>query len=111
MDSSATQTASLRAFNETLGDRSVELTTVSLATGEIWFKGADVASSLGYVDPRQAVRKNVDDDDKVKLENLGVVSTTTPMNHNDRAQIFISESGLYSLILSSKKPEARAFKR
>ena len=111
MESSVSQTASLQAFSETFGDRSVELTTVATATGEIWFRGTDVASSLGYVDAKQAVRIHVDDEDKVKLENLGGVETTTLKNRNERSQIFISESGLYSLILTSKKPEAKDFKR
>jgi prophage antirepressor-like protein len=111
MESPVSQTASLQAFSETLGDRSVELTTVSADTGQIWFRGTDVASSLGYVDAKQAVRIHVDDEDKVKLENLGGVETTTLKNRNERSQIFISESGLYSLILTSKKPGAREFKR
>ena len=111
MESSVSQTASLQAFSETFGDRSVELTTVLAGTGQVWFRGTDVASSLGYVDAKQAVRIHVDDEDKVKLENLGGVETTTLKNRNERSQIFISESGLYSLILTSKKPGAREFKR
>ena len=100
MESPVSQTASLQAFSETLGDRSVQLTTVSTATGEIWFRGTDVASSLGYSDPGKAVRTHVDDEDKVKLENLRGGETAGLKNRNERSQIFISESGLYSLILT-----------
>ena len=53
----------------------------------------------------------MDDDDKQKLENLRVVETTPLLNTYEKAQIFINESGLYSLILKSKKEEAKAFKR
>jgi prophage antirepressor-like protein len=110
MESSVSQTASLQAFSETLGDRSVEVTAISIGA-QTWFRGTDVASSLGYVNPCKAVRFHVDDEDKVKLENLWGSKTDTLKNHNERSQIFISESGLYSLILTSKKPEAKLFKR
>ena len=98
------------AFSETLCDKAVELTAV-LVEGSPWFRGADVAAALGYNDLGQAVRKHVDDEDKEKLENLRGVETTPLSNPNERAQIFISESGLYSLIMSSKKAEAKVFKR
>lgn len=71
--------------------------------GEPWFVGKDVAERLGYTDTAQAVRKHIDDEDK------GVVDLTTP-GGIQRATI-INESGLYSLVLSSKLPRARAFKR
>lgn len=71
--------------------------------GEPWFVGNDIAVALGYSDPRQAVRYHVDADDK------GVVKTTTPGGMQQ--VITINESGLYSLILSSKLPTAREFKR
>ena len=53
----------------------------------------------------------MDDDDKQKLENLRVVEATPLLNTYEKAQIFINESGLYSLILKSKKEEAKMFKR
>ena len=68
-----------------------------------WFVGKDVASVLGYTDTRKAIRMHVDDDDK------GGDILSTP---GGRQQItIINESGLYSLILSSKLPQAREFKR
>ena len=57
---------------------------------------------MGYKDVKQAIRKHVDEDDKQKLENLRVVETTPLLNTYEKAQIFINESGLYSLILKSK---------
>ena len=110
MESSVSQTASLQAFSETLGDRSVEVTAISIGA-QTWFRGTDVASSLGYVNPCKAVRTHVDDEDKMRLENLRGGETARLKNRNERSQIFISESGLYSLILTSKKPEAKLFKR
>lgn len=71
--------------------------------GEPWFVGKDVADILGYTDTAQAVRKHIDDEDK------GVVEMTTPGGKQN--MVIINESGLYSLILSSKLPTARAFKR
>ena len=71
--------------------------------GEPWFVGKDVASVLGYTDTRKAIRMHVDDDDK------GGDILSTP---GGRQQItIINESGLYSLILSSKLPQAKEFKR
>lgn len=71
--------------------------------GEPWFVGKDVADILGYSDTAQAVRKRIDDEDK------GVVEMTTPGGKQN--MVVINESGLYSLILSSKMPTAKAFKR
>lgn len=69
---------------------------------EPWFVGKDVASALGYNDTAQAIRKHVDEDDK------GGVEMTTP--GGKQKIIAINESGLYSLILSSKLPTAKQFK-
>lgn len=68
-----------------------------------WFVGKDVAQVLGYSDTAQAIRKHVDAEDK------GVVEMTTPGGVQQITAI--NESGLYSLILSSKLPGAKKFKR
>ena len=70
--------------------------------GEPWFVGKDVADILGYSDTAQAVRKHIDNEDK------GVVEMTTP--GGKQPVTIINESGLYSLILSSKLPKAKKFK-
>ena len=70
--------------------------------GEPWFVGKDVADILGYSDTAQAVRKHIDNEDK------GVVEMTTP--GGKQPVTIINESGLYSLILSSKLPTAKQFK-
>ena len=71
--------------------------------GEPWAVGKDVAEALGYKNPQEAVRMHVDPEDK------GVSKTLTPRGEQDVT--LINESGLYSLILSSKLPKAKEFKR
>lgn len=70
--------------------------------GEPWFVGKDIASKLGYTDTFGALKKHVDGDDKQNCQND---SFETP-----RGLTIINESGLYSLILSSKLPTAKQFK-
>ena len=71
--------------------------------GEPWLVGKDVARALGYSNPRDALAKHVDDEDK------GVSQIATPSGIQEMT--IINESGLYSLVLGSRKPEAKAFKR
>ena len=79
-----------------------EIRTV-LIGDEPYFVGKDVAEILGYSNTRDALAKRVDEEDK------GVASCDTPGGKQDLT--VINESGLYSLILSSKLPTAKAFKR
>lgn len=77
--------------------------------GEPWFVGRDVANILGYSRPRNALTMHVDDEDKV----VGVQNVTPYIvDTQGRKQYptLINESGLYSLILSSKLPSAKEFK-
>lgn len=71
--------------------------------GETWFVGKEIAEILGYSDTRKAIRIHVDKDDK------GVDEMATPGGL--QKTIIINESGLYSLILSSKLKNAKKFKR
>lgn len=89
----------LRIFNNTdFGDvRTVE------QDGGIWFVGKDVAEALGYSNPSNAVISHVDDEDKLR--------TQIKYAGQNREVSIINESGLYSLVLSSKLPSAKAFKR
>jgi len=79
-----------------------EIRTVEI-NNEPWFVGKDVAEVLGYSNPRKAIGDHIDDEDKgvTKCDTLG----------GSQDLIIINESGLYSLILSSKLPTAKAFKR
>lgn len=72
--------------------------------GEPWFVGKDVAEILGYAKARNAIARHVDDDDKNDAPFQGVLGGTQTVT-------IINESGLYSLILGSKLPKAKTFKR
>ncbi len=80
-------------------------------SGDPWFKGKDVATVLGYTNTKQALAVNVDDDDKKKLEEFSKGLPDRPLPGNAKNTIYINEAGLYSLILRSEKPEAKAFKK
>ena len=66
-----------------------------------WFKGCEVASILGYSDKKQAIRKNVDIEDKMKLNELMPSCGVTPLNSQPHT-IFINEKGLKSLVCKSR---------
>ena len=84
--------------NEEFGEvRSVEI------EGEPWFVGKDVAEALGYSNTKDALARHVDAEDK------GGSRFTTPSGEQEMT--IINESGLYSLVLSSKLPGAKKFKR
>jgi len=78
-----------------------QLRTVEI-NGEIWFVGKDVAEILGYTNSRKAIIDHVDEEDK------GVTKCDTPSGVQE--MVVINESGLYSLILTSKLPKAKEFK-
>lgn len=71
--------------------------------GEPWFVGKDVAEMLGYKDTSDALKKHVDAEDKLTRQFAD--------SGQNRQMYIINESGLYSLILSSKLPTAKQFKR
>ena len=71
--------------------------------GEPYFVGKDVAEILGYTNPSKALADHVDEEDKLNNESLSSLG--------QRGGWIINESGLYSLILSSKLPTAKKFKR
>lgn len=71
--------------------------------GEPWFVGKDVAEALGYSNTADAIQKHVDEEDKL--------TSQIAIAGQGRNVVIINESGLYSLVLSSKLPTAKAFKR
>ena len=80
-----------------------QIRTMTDEKGETFFVGKDVAMALGYSNTRKALQDHVDEEDKgvTKRDTLG----------GTQKMVFINESGLYSLILSSKLEQARQFKR
>lgn len=89
-------------MNEIFNFHGQEVRTV-IINNEPYFVGKDVAEILGYTNPRQALKNHVDEDDK------GVSKCDTPGGKQDL--VIINESGMYSLVLSSKLPQAKEFKR
>lgn len=85
--------------NENLG----EIRTI-IINNEVWFVGKDVARILGYAKPENAISTHIDNEDKTTTLIQGIGS-----NYKSKA-VIINESGLYSLILSSKLPRAKEFK-
>lgn len=79
-----------------------EIRTVETGS-EPWFVGRDVAEALGYERPDNAIRNHVDEEDKLMHQ--------ISASGQKRNMTIINESGLYSLILSSKLPTAKEFKR
>ena len=77
--------------------------TVIEKGGEFFFIGKEVAEKLGYINPQKAIRDHIEDEDKL-IERF-------VQSGQGRNMYIINESGLYSLILSSKLPQAKEFKR
>ncbi len=75
-----------------------------MVDGETYFVGKDVASALGYVNPTKAVSVHVDEEDRS-------MSEMDTHQRGSQMTVIINESGLYSLILSSKLESAKRFKR
>ena len=135
-----TTMSEIPCFSHTLHNRDISVAAV-VVNGEPWFRAKDVAIALGYANHTQAVRHNVDEQDRKQLKDfkklkfsllpecdkgdvethydseqttsgeLGSLKFRPPLQRNEGAQVFISEPGLYSLILGSQKPEAKAMHR
>lgn len=89
-------------MNEIFNFQGQQVRTATI-NGEPYFVGKDVAEILGYQRADNAVRNHVDEDDKLTHQ-----FSASGQNRN---MTIINESGLYSLILSSKLPQAKEFKR
>lgn len=83
-----------------------EIRTVWI-NGAIWFVGKDSATALGYADAKSAIADHVDPEDKMVIQKGQNATFEIP----NRGLTVINESGLYSLILCSKLPGAKRFKR
>ena len=92
----------IQIFNH---ERFGQIRTMTDERGEVLFVGKDVAEALGYSNPSNALQTHVDKEDKTTY--LNQVSGSNYMSKT----LFINESGLYSLVLSSKLPQAKMFKR
>ncbi|MDE5772304.1 MAG: phage antirepressor, partial [Ruminococcus sp.] len=91
-----------------------EIRTLEI-NGQVYFVGADVAKALGYANTKDAINTHVDEEDRMVLTkklfcNFLRSQNTTLENFPNRGLTIINESGLYSLILSSKLDSAKKFK-
>ena len=96
---------------------------VIVKDGEPWFAGKDVAEALGYNNTKKALIDHIDEDDKQLIQRSQIVTLENhlrkevfpfnfvPAEIPNRGLTFINESGVYSLILRSKLPAAKQFKR
>ena len=75
--------------------------------GEPWLVGKDVAQALGYSNPRKALADHVDPEDKLQGDGVTIRDSIG----REQTATLINESGLYSLVLSSKLPGAKRFRR
>ena len=82
---------------------------VTELNGEAWFVGKDVADVLGYERGTKAVVDHIDEDDRLMID--GTTQSQFGIELGQRGGWLINESGLYSLVLSSKLPTAKKFKR
>lgn len=74
--------------------------------GDIWFNANEISISLGYKNPKKAITKNIGKKDKIQLKNINMDIIIKKHPHS----IYISESGLYSLMLSSRLKKTKKFK-
>ena len=89
----------IQKFTSTICDQDVTVSPI-IVGGAPWFCARDVAAALGYANPQQTNRHKVDEDDRAQLKDLMVLPHSTIPEYHE-GQVFISESGLYSLILAS----------
>ena len=76
----------MQTFEHSVCERDVSLHTV-MVDGAPWFRGGDVANALNYANPQQALRKNVDEEDRVQLKHLMVLSESTTLEYHEGAQV------------------------
>ena len=81
-----------------------EVRTATDEHGEVWFVANDICAALGLENPRKAVADHVHEDDVTQKDTTDRLGRKQPTNH-------VNESGLYTLIFGSRKPEAKRFKR
>ncbi|MCI5871636.1 phage antirepressor KilAC domain-containing protein [Streptococcus sp.] len=93
-------------MNEIYNFKGQDVRTVTI-DNKPYFVGKDVADILGYSNSKDALNKHVDSDDKQIIQR----SQNATLDIPNRGLTIINESGLYSLILSSKLPQAKEFKR
>lgn len=89
------------------------ITTATSNDGEIFFRASELATALGFGNPRQAISTHVDNDDLQKLDiacDVQELDGTSKARKTQKVN-FVNESGMYALIFGSTKAEAKRFKK
>ena len=109
-DARATMASEMQLFTHRIGDHSIAINAMQVG-GVPWVRGNDVAVALGYAIPRKAIRDHVDQEDRQTLDDLMGDDSFRTLEYHEGSQVYINESGLYSLIMKSKMVHAKVFKR
>lgn len=83
------------------------ISTIIDNDNKLWVNANETASIIGYLDAKKAIQRHVDEDDKIKLEEINTSNMIDKHPHT----IYINEGGLYSIILASRLPRALKFKK
>ena len=92
----------------------VIIKTITDDNNVLWFKAKDIALFLGYVNAKQAIRHNIDNDYKTVLDNIEASNRGlyhSPLTVNAKNTVYINEPGLYQLIFASKLETAKTFQQ
>ena len=111
---SSNQLINLNDTYTTFKYNNLDILCIKINEFDIWFKAKEAAEGLCYKSTDKAIRDHVSNEDKITLENI--IKLGPPklgglenLSHNEKNSIFINEAGLYNLIFSSKKDEAKSF--
>jgi len=109
MESNISQMIQLNEINSSTYNCKIRFLRTDDST--IWLKGVDVANCLGYSNTKDAILRHVDEEDKLTWEEAYKDRENRPSKNEHPHTVYINQSGLICLVLSSKKAEAKAFKR
>ena len=99
----------LQTFHKDFGERKVEL-TASVVNSEPWFRAKEVAAALGFKYVRSAIETHVDEEDLTTMKALGLMTAHESRSHACEG-VYISANGLCSLVIGSRKSDAKAIGR
>ena len=113
---SSNQLINLNGMQTTFKYNNLEILCIKINEFDIWFKAKEAAEAIEYKDTDKAIRDHVFEEHKKLLEDIiklnpAILAGFEKMKGNEKNSIFINEAGLYCLIMASKKPEAKVFKK
>ena len=102
--------STMQRFTHTLHNRGISLAAF-VVHGTSWVCAKDVATALGYTNTQQSILDNVDEEDRAQSKDFKHLIFRCLPEYNEGEEIFISELGMHSLILSSQTPQAKGMHR